>query len=212
MIEHDRISEGFIILAVFIYVYLFTIAGSALVLFPLVLMISGIVLHRFTSHKKGSQDDFDDTSITNEHLWKNFIFYTVLALFGVFLVSEAITVLPLTMNTGLTGWYAFLFEALMGIAEEEFFRGFVTDYLLTTLPNPYSAILVSATFFTVYHFAVYGTVIASLLYVFAGGCILSWTAYRTLHVSPCMSGHVLNNVGAYFTQKATIVRFILKVI
>lgn len=198
MIQHDRISQTFIILAVFIYVYLFTIAGSAVVLFPLVLMLLGLVLHRFVQRK--GKEEFDDTDITNEHLWKNFIFYTVLAIFGVFVTEEAINLVPLTMNTGLTGLYALLFLALMGIAEEEFFRGFVTDWLLINLPNPYVAIGISGGIFAIYHLAVYGTVLSSILYVFVGGTILSWTAYRTQHVSPCMMGHVLNNVGAYLSQ------------
>jgi len=199
------------------FVYLFTIAGSAVVLFPLMLLVLGIVLHRFVQRKGKDTDDFDDTEIANEHLWKNFLFYTVVALFGVFMVSEAINVLPLSMNTGLTGFYLLLYLALMGIAEEEFFRGFITDYLLSSLPNRYVALFLSAGIFMVYHFAVYGTVFASLIYVFAGGMILSWTAYKTRHISPCMAGHVLNNVGAYFAQNGSVqasagIKFIVKVI
>lgn len=209
MIQHDRISQTLIVLAVCIFVYLFTIVGSALVLFPLVLLLLGLTLHRFVQHKHGDHEDFDDTSITNEHLWRNFIKYTILALFAVFLVSEAISVLPLAMNFGLTGIYALLFEALMGIAEEEFFRGFVLDYLLTSLPEnerfgPWPTLFASAGIFAVYHLAVYGTVISSLIYVLMGGLILSWTAYHTRHISPCMAGHVLNNVGAYIAQSANV--------
>lgn len=223
MIKHDRISQLFVVLASFIFVYMFTIAGSAVVLFPLMLLVLGLVLHRFVQRKQKNQEeeDFDDTEITNEHLWKNFLFYTVIALFGVFMVSEAVSVLPLSVNTGLTGVYLLLYLALIGIAEEEFFRGFVTDWLLSSLPNPYVAILTSAGFFTIYHFAVYGTTPASLIYVFGGGLILSWIAYKTLHISPCMAGHVLNNLGAFLTQNSNvqvsaalqgIIKVILKVI
>jgi membrane protease YdiL (CAAX protease family) len=200
MIQHDQISTIFIVLGAMIFIYLFTLAGSALVLFPLVLMLVGIVLHRFVQHKGKETEDFDETPITNENLWKQFIFYTVIALFGVFMVSEAISVFPLAMSPGLTGFYALLYQVLIGIAEEEFFRGFVTDWFVTSLPNPYVALLLSATFFSVYHLAVYGTVLASLAYVFFGGLILSWVSYRTLHISPCMSGHMLNNLGAYISE------------
>lgn len=221
MIQHDQISQIFIVFAAMIFIYLFTIAGSAVVIFPLVLLLTGIVLHKFVQHRSKNQEDqdFDDTPITNENLWKNFIFYTVIALFGVFMVSEAINVLPLDMTPGLTGIYSLLYEVLIGIAEEEFFRGFVTDWLLTSLPSEYIALFLSAVIFCIYHLAVYGTQIASLVYVFFGGLILSWVSYRTLHISPCMSGHMLNNVGAYVSQNGLhiqranyAVKVILKVI
>jgi membrane protease YdiL (CAAX protease family) len=216
MIQQDRISQTLIVLATFIFVYLFTIAGTAVVLFPLTLLLLGIVLHRFVQKKRGNErDDFDDTEITNQHLWKNFFFYTIVALFGVFMVSEAISVLPLSMNTGLTGIYLLLYLALTGIAEEQFFRGFITDWLLSSLPNRYVALLVSGGVFCIYHFAVYGTQLSSLIYVLAGGFILSWTAYQTRHISPCMAGHLLNNVGAYFAENSGIstgIRFAVKII
>jgi membrane protease YdiL (CAAX protease family) len=204
VIQHDRISQLMIILGTCIFIYLFTIVQSSIVLFPLILMLSGMVLHRFVQGKNKDQDDFDETPISDEHLWKNLLFYTVVALFGVFVVSEAISVLPLDMNSGLTGFYSLLYLVLIGIAEEEFFRGFITDWLLSSLPNPYLAILVSAAFFTIYHFAVYGTVFASLIYVFGGGFILSWVVYRTRHISPCIMGHMINNLGAFVGSSSKI--------
>jgi membrane protease YdiL (CAAX protease family) len=145
-------------------------------------------------------DDFDDTPLSNEHLWKNFIFYTVVALFGMFMVGEAIEVFPLALDPGLTGVYALIYMMAMGVGEEQLFRGFFTDWLLTSLPNPYYALFCSAGIFCLYHLAVYGMVISSLAYVFFGGLILAWTSYRTLHLSPCQAGHSLNNFGAYVQQ------------
>jgi hypothetical protein len=217
MIQHDYISEIFIVLAVSIFLYLFTIVGTAVVLFPIILLLSGMGLHNFVRHrhsKNAEEEDFDDTEITNEHLWKNLIFDTVVALFGVFLVNQAINIHGLAVSSGLTGGYAFLFEVLIGIAEEEFFRGFLTDWILTSLPKgrfyPFDALMISAFGFLIYHFAIYGTEIQSLLYVLGGGFILSWTAYHSLHVSPCMTGHMLNNVGAYISQSAKITTSVTK--
>jgi hypothetical protein len=216
LIQHDYISEIFIVLAVSIFLYLFTIVGTAVVLFPIILLLSGMALHNFVKRRrqKGSEEeDFDDTEITNEHLWKNLIFDTVVALFGVFLVNQALNLHPLAVSSGLTGFYAFLFEVLIGIAEEEFFRGFATDWFLTSIKTrwyPFDAIALGGGFFTIYHFAVYGTVFSNLLYVFGGGCIISWTAYHSRHISPCMTGHMLNNVGAYLSQSAKITTSITK--
>lgn len=220
MIQQDNVSFMFIVLAVSIFLYMFTIVGTAVVLFPVVMLLSGIILHNLyrSKFRKGSEEyDFDDTEITNENLWKNLIFDTVIALFGVFLVNQAINSShSLAVSTGLSGPYQFLFEVLIGIAEEQFFRGFLTDWILTSVKTryyPYPELGIAGSAFLIYHFAVYGTNPASLFYVLGGGFILSWTAYHSLHVSPCMTGHMLNNVGAYVnTSLRVTTSVVLKVV
>ena len=200
MIQQDRISRVLTVLAVLIFVFLFTFENSAVVIFPIVLLTVGIVMHRFVSGRAQKGEEFDDSEIENPRLLKETIYYTVLALFGVFLCSYAIKLLPLAIKMGLTGASATLYDILIAIAEEQFFRGFITDWLLTSLPNPYVAIFISGGIFMVYHLAHYGTALGSMLYVAAGGFILSWTAYRSKHITPCVLGHVINNASAYLTN------------
>jgi membrane protease YdiL (CAAX protease family) len=124
-------------------------------------------------------------------------YYTVIALFGIFLIGYAINLVPLTIPAALTGTDAILYSVLIGIAEEQFFRGFLTDWLLSVLPSWIMAVSAGAGIFAVYHFARYGTQLNALVYVFAGGFILGWVAYKSRRLSPTMIAHAANNTISY---------------
>jgi len=146
-------------------------------------------MERFLEKRHEAVDD----SVTDSSSQKEVLKYTLIALVGIFFMGFLVKV---TFPLELSGYNIIIFGFIIGVAEAQFFRGFITDYLLSTLPNPIFALLGSALIFMVYHFAVYGTQYDSLMYVFAGGLILSWVAYKSRRISPPMIAHGLNNVYA----------------
>lgn len=122
-------------------------------------------------------------------------FYTALALFGVFLIGYAVNYVLLSVTQlGLTGINAVLYSALIAVAEEQFFRAFILDWLLSRIALPMVAVFFNAVLFMGYHFARYGTDLNALGYVLGGGLILGLVAYKSKRISPCMAAHVINNV------------------
>jgi membrane protease YdiL (CAAX protease family) len=99
----------------------------------------------------------------------------------------------------LTGVDAMLYAVLIAVAEEQFFRGAILNFLLT-LTNSTVAIFSSAAIFMVYHFAVYGTSTSNLVYVLVGGLALAWAAYRSGRLSPSILAHVINNVLSFMVR------------
>lgn len=172
-----------------ICIYLSTFETTTIVLFPAVLLLSGLAMELYLERKR----EFTD-SITEPATMKQIGYYTVIAIFGIFLTGWTIQQSKIPMQ--LTGYDALLYGMLIAIAEEQFFRGFITDWLLTKFPHPMMALASAAVIFCVYHLARYGTQIDALIYVFAGGFTLSWVSYKSQRISPAMCGHLLNNVAA----------------
>lgn len=178
-----------VILAIMITIYLSTFQTTQIVLFPVTLLLSGLVMEFYLERKREYVD-----SILEPTTMKQIGNYTIIALFGIFLTGYVVQKFKIPME--LTGYDAILYGVLIAIGEEQFFRGFITDWLLTQLKSPMLALLVSALTFMIYHFAVYGTQADALIYVFAGGFVLSWTAYKSRRISPPMLAHIINNVAA----------------
>jgi membrane protease YdiL (CAAX protease family) len=189
MIAQDSLSRALTALAIFIVLYLSTFETSALILFPAFLLITGIVLQFYLLRKVEVVD-----SVVEEG--GNIFIYTLMALAGIGLgglISPTVARAVPVQKMELTGMDAVLYAVLMAVAEEQFFRGGITNFLLTMFPPP-MAIMGSAAIFSVYHLAVYGTTISALAYVFIGGVMLAWVAYRSGRLSPSILAHVVNNI------------------
>jgi len=186
-VSHDGLSQVLTILAVMLIIYLSTFETTVTVLFPAVLLITGLVLQFYLQRRVEVVDHLAESA-------GNIGFYTLIALAGIALASfmaPAVTRLPVKME--LTGVDAMLYGALIAVSEEQFFRGAILNFLLT-LTNATVAIFSSAVVFMVYHFAVYGTATSSLVYVLVGGLALAWADYRSGRISPSMLAHIMNNV------------------
>jgi membrane protease YdiL (CAAX protease family) len=191
MIAHDTISKTFTILAIIIILYLSTFSLSLELLFPSILLISGIIMQLYESQKIEYVD-----SVFEEETSYNILFYTLIALAGIgistFFSPIILSVKPIAFEIRYTGFQLMLFGVLMAIAEEQFFRGFITNFLLKF--SSIIAILGSAGIFAVYHLAVYGTKPEAIIYVFIGGMILAYVAIRSQRLSPTMIAHSIVNV------------------
>lgn len=188
MIRADGLSYTYTIMAAMVAVYLATFEMGVLILFPVILLVTGVALQIYFMRKV----DADDTMDIQEA--GQITFYTLVALAVIAVSSFFISSLPqLVPRMQLTGFDTSLFAALMAIAEEQFFRGAVTSFLLM-YTAPMVAVMSSGAVFTVYHLAVYGTDMSALLYVFVAGVVLAWVAYRSRRLSPSMTAHLINNI------------------
>jgi membrane protease YdiL (CAAX protease family) len=172
-----------------IVIYLSTFQTTVVILFPAVLLIAGLVLQFYLQRRVEVVDSLSESA-------GNIGFYTLIALAGIALASFVAPTVSRLPNMELTGVDAMLYAVLIGVAEEQFFRGAILNFLLT-LTNATVAIFSSAAIFMVYHFAVYGTSTSNLVYVLVGGLALAWAAYRSGRLSPSILAHVANNILAF---------------
>ena len=188
-------SRGAFIIAILITIYLATYQSSAIILFPATLLLAGMMMEyqlerKGTGFKKGDEPETRQT----RQLTTTTVYYSVIGFVGILVTGYTINVVKYITSLAITSYDAALFSSLMAISEEMFFRGFITDFLLTSIKLPYLALFTSAGIFTIYHLARYGTQIDSLIFVFAGGFILSWIAYKSRSLGPSIISHTLNNI------------------
>jgi len=189
VVAHDSLSQVMTALACFILVYLATFEQSYSIIFPAVLLVSGLILQIYFSRKIEVVDSLVQSA-------PNILFYTLVALAGIALASFVAPLLqPPVQKMQLTPFHAMLYSLLIAVAEEQFFRGALLNFLLSSFKGlAFLAIALNAAVFTVYHFAVYQTAIGALVYVFIGGLVLAWVAWRSNRLSPSMLAHVINNL------------------
>ncbi|MEM1944084.1 MAG: type II CAAX endopeptidase family protein [Candidatus Caldarchaeum sp.] len=82
---------------------------------------------------------------------------------------------------------------LIAVAEEQFFRGALTNLFITRV-GPAASTVLSGIIFGVYHLAVYGSSLTTLAIIAGAGTVLSYTAVKTGRVSTPMLAHVANNI------------------
>jgi membrane protease YdiL (CAAX protease family) len=199
IIRHDRISKLLLAVAAGATIWLATFQTTALILFPAILMVVGLGME----YRLEKRREEDDTASSKD--LRVVGYYAAIGLCGILITSWAVSYVQipsqlLSIKT-LSGINidALLYSILMAVSEEQFFRGFITDGLLSQkIPmvssNPYYALVLSAAIFMAYHWARYGTDLNALIYVFFGGFILSWIAYKSRRLSPSMISHVCANV------------------
>jgi membrane protease YdiL (CAAX protease family) len=194
MIKADYLSKMLTIVAVMLLLYLTTFDLGVILIFPVVLLTAGILL-QFYNFGKPSEVPMQQTFA--EGNMKSFSYYILLGaamLFVVGLVTPAIDKLPFLANVSLTIEQAVMYSVLIAIAEEQFFRGFLTNFL-----SKYSmlfGIFGSAAIFAVFHLAVYGSSVSALFYVLSAGLLLAWLGIRSGKLSVTMVVHIINNLGA----------------
>lgn len=186
MIRQDSLSKMLIVISMMLTVYLATFETTTLVLFPGILLLIGLVMESYMEKHREFVDHITETSSL-----KAIGYFTIIALMGMFMSGYMIDRTSMTL---LSGFSAISYGVLMAVAEEQFFRGFITDFLVTRFPSYVLALITSACIFTMYHLARYGGRADAMMYVFAGGFILSWVSWKSKRLSPCMLAHAINNV------------------
>jgi membrane protease YdiL (CAAX protease family) len=168
--------------------YLFV--GTEPWLVPFLLLAGSAVINKYAVRSVP-----DDPSIDKRESHQIF-YYTLIALagisFGSLFASGIAPRLPTSIISENAGLVAVGFSVLMAIAETQFFQG---ELLMLMKPMGVGAVLASALVFTGYHWKVYGTNQASLVYVFVGGLALAYAAYKTRRITSSMIAHIINNLG-----------------
>jgi len=187
MIGQDVISKMLSILGIMIALYLSTFKLEALILFPIILLISGITMQYFILRRVEDDPDLDRGEA------KDIMFYTIIGMAGFAIASFVSPMIKIpTYAVALSGVNASLYSILMAIAEEQFFRGFLANFLMEK--GFFVGVVGSAMIFTVYHLAVYGTAMSALMFVLIGGMILAWVGERSGRLSVPMIAHMINNL------------------
>lgn len=194
MLQHDLISGVFIAYAALAIIWLSTFSTTGVTLFPFILLIGGLGLEWRFSRQIVEKNASDTAKLPLNKI----LTYSGVGLAAMLITGTAVDYLPLATIESLPQIDSFLFSTSIAVAEAIFFTGFITDMLLSTrLPgsfnNDYLKLLLSGAVFGLYHFARYGTLLDSLIYVFVGGFILNWVSYKTKRLSPSILAHVANN-------------------
>lgn len=195
MIRRDSLSDVLTATAFLLCLYLSTFDLGVLIIFPVVLLTSGILLQYYML-KKPSQ--VREKHITSKSA-TNLTYYTVLgfgALMGIGFAAPQVEKLPfLSQIQTLSTTPAIMFTSLIAIGEEHFFRGWLTNYL--SKKSVFFGIFGSAAVFAAFHLAIYGMSVSALFYVLASGVLLAWIGIHSGRLFVPMMIHILNNVGVY---------------
>ena len=195
MIQRDSLSDVLTLMAFFLTLYLSTFDLGILIIFPVVLLTSGILLQYYMLDKPSQAKEKHVTAKTTT----NICYYTILgfaAIFGIGIISPEVEKLPfLASIRTLSVTSAVMYVSLIAIAEEQFFRGFLTNYL--SKKSIFLGILGSSAIFASFHLAVYGQSAAALFYVLASGVVFAWLGIRSGRLVVPMLIHLLNNAGVY---------------
>jgi len=186
MWRQDTISIAATTAAVMISVYISTFDLGLVSLMPAILLVAGIALQL---QGIGFEEPVEGEVFSTEGF--ETVMYGVLAIAVISIGGFLTARLPLSTQLSVTD--AMLLGSLMAVAEEQFFRGYVTQWLISKM-GPSPGILLGAVIFTVYHLAVYHTSIENLLYVLIAGMILGWTCNKTGRISPAILAHCINNL------------------
>lgn len=172
--------------------YLYTFDLGLLNMFPALLLVMGITMNIYVN-KSISYDE-----IISGGSFRDILIYSVLAIAGLGVASVAAGLGSTLFIPGSITQLSIADQAVFGImiaiAEEQFFRGFLTSFFYSRFNSMVLGVVVSAAVFMVYHLAVYGTTPANLIYVFVAGAFLSYTAIASRRITVPIIGHVINNI------------------
>jgi membrane protease YdiL (CAAX protease family) len=185
-IRNDGFTVALTVAGALSSLYVMTWELNFKTLMPFLLCVGGIALSRYT---------VGNTTIpSGQTNFKRVTFYFLVAVTGLavsnYLANNALTPRLSSFDSLQNMIYGFT----VGVGEEQFFRGFLTNYLIWRTENAPLAILGSGAGFTVFHFAVYGGEYNVLLYVMLAGMVLSAIAVKCGVLTPVMIAHITNNV------------------
>ncbi len=152
------------------------------------ILISGLVMQRY--FKIDGQEGIDDNGQKNVFVYSA-VAVVIFFVLNIYVPRLPLSVAPVVSQAGL--FPAKMFELLIAVAEEQFFRGFLAN-LLITRTSAGVGILMDGLIFMAYHFAVYGSSVSDLGIVFGAGVTLAFIDWKTGRVSPSILAHMVNNL------------------
>ena len=200
MIKQDGVSIALTVLAASQLLFLGTF-GQAVVgvaVFVLAIMLVGIVLGMWLG--LADRDERIDPVETREMLTWSVVGLAVIGVLNLLQLFKpaAGTILStalLNVAEDARMLVSRMLGVLVAVAEEQFFRGALTNLFIRSV-GVAGSIILSGAVFGVYHLAVYGSQPITMAVVAGAGSVLAYTAVRTGRVSTPMIAHVANNVVA----------------
>jgi membrane protease YdiL (CAAX protease family) len=188
LIKQDSVSLGFTIGALFLSLYWSTGEKNFIGLFPAILLFGGVTINFLSGNRFGVD------SLTSGGEVANIGLYTLVGVAGMYATGLfAQNYFAPQTTIPLSGMDAIQYGILMAVAEEQFFRGGLLNFLLPRL-GEWGAIAGSAGIFAVYHVFVYAGNNSALMYVLGAGIILAFITVRTQRLSPGILAHCINNI------------------
>ena len=185
--KKDTVSMALVASTVLISSYLYIDVGGDIFI-PMFMPIAGIALRHYLV---GVQDPVDDDYISPQGANS-----AILVVLGVLAIGMGGLLGKNLLSTieGLSVVGAGLYVTLIAIGEEQFFRGFLYEWLRNLVKHPTFAILGSALIFMVYHSWIYGGDLSTMGYVFVAGVVLAYVCQLTNRLWPACFIHIIVNL------------------
>ena len=121
--------------------------------------------------------------------------YTTIAFLVMLIASVAVPNLFTSMvPLQSTGQTRLLYGMFFAVNEETFFRGGFLFQMYSRYPSKIAASAMSAGAFSVFHWAVYGTQLDAIWFVFVAGAALSYAVLWSGRMTPAYLSHILWNI------------------
>lgn len=186
MIRQDSVSLGFTITAIFLSLYWATGERNFIGVFPAILLVSAAAVNTYIGRRYPADNSMSGGDAAG------ILVYTLVAVAGMWFTGS-FAQSYFGAAVALSGVDAMTFGVLMAVAEEQFFRGALLNFLAPRL-GVLGAVAGSGAIFASYHFFVYAGNQSALLYVLAGGLLMAFITVKTGRISPAILAHVINNV------------------
>ncbi len=199
-IRADEISNWITVIGVLIpiFIYLF-VQTNTIWLFPMFLNLAGMAIQYWLVPRKRKKNQSYEIQQAEDspQLVKNILFYTLIALASLIVISAVTPNFLKISNLELTGADAILFGIMMAIGEERVFRGGLFFRIQYSTKSFFITAILTALLFTIYHLAVYQNDLAAMIYVFSAGLLLAYINIISGVQSPSLIAHIGANILAY---------------
>lgn len=191
LVQQSTVSYTATVVAVMLLVYIAAAQIPVLTtdaIIATLLALSGPLLSKFGGFYRNDSEPAEQ-AIGNALPWAVFDLAVIFSL-GYFIPRTPLdiqSVVQGNLNVRLA------FNVLEAVAEEQFFRAFLLNFLLSRV-DPYTSVVADGLFFGIYHFFVYGYSANLILLVMFSGMALAYSDWRQGTLAPSLIAHVVNNL------------------
>jgi len=184
--KRDIYTVGFlgtiaIVLSLLIFMYYTTLqTESSVLLSSVMLLVVGLLFAWIMVGVKF--EPFELKRMFESILW------TAMSALAIWIVNSKV---PFTLDVSFGSTR--LFSVLMGVAEESFFRLFLTTFIYKITKMSLLAIIISSSTWTIYHIGMYGGDMGAFVVIFMAGLVLGFVMLYSKMVDGVMFAHAVVN-------------------
>jgi len=170
-----------IVLSLLIFMYYTTLeTESSILLSSVMLLVVGLLFAWIMVGVKF--EPFELKRMFESILW------TAMSALAIWVVNSRV---PFKLDVGFMNTR--LFSVLMGVAEESFFRLFLTTFMYKITKMSWLAIVVSSSTWTIYHIGRYGGDMGAFFVIFMAGLVLGFVMLYSKMADGVMFAHAVVN-------------------